>query len=415
MPQNWNIYKLGDLCTNVYSGGTPSTTKTEYYDGEIPWLNTKEVDFKSIYSTEKFITEEGLKKSSAKWVPKNAVVIAMYGNTAGKSAITKIPLTTNQACCNLIVDDKIADYRFVYYYVLNDYELIKDLSVGGAQQNLNAGTIKNYEVKLPPLPEQTAIASILSALDDKIELNLQQNKTLEEMAMALYKHWFVDFGPFKDGKFVESELGRIPEGWEVKRLNEIAQNKTTTFNFKGREDVVFVNTGDVQEGRFLHSNRSQSTSLPGQAKKAIAPGDILYSEIRPKNKRFAFVNFDSSDYVVSTKFMIIKPIEGKINNRLLYRILTKQDTVDHFNMIADGRSGTFPQITFDAISEYLIALPCIEIQNEFQRLVESFELKQDVLFNENQNLTQLRYSLLPKLISGEVRVKNIEPQINAIA
>jgi type I restriction enzyme S subunit len=234
------------------------------------------------------------------------------------------------------------------------------------------------------------------------------NKTLEEMAMALYKHWFVDFGPFKEGKFIDSELGMIPEGWEVKRLGEIAQNKTTTFNFKEKKEVIFVNTGDVQEGRFLHSNISESISLPGQAKKAIVFGDILYSEIRPKNKRFAFVNFDSSDYVVSTKFMIVKPKDGQINNRLLYRILTKQDTIDHFNMIADGRSGTFPQITFDAISEYQIALPQIEIQNEFNKLVESFELQQDILYDENQSLIHLRDSLLPKLISGAIRVKDLE-------
>ena len=403
MLENWKKYKLGELCDNVYSGGTPSTNKNEYYNGSIPWLNTKEVNFQSIFQTEKSISSLGLKNSSAKWVPKNSVIIAMYGNTAGKSAITKIPLTTNQACCNLIVNSAKADYRYIYYSVLNDYKLIKDLSVGGAQQNLNAGTIKNYEIVAPPLPEQTAIASILSSIDDKIENNLQMNKTLEEMAMTLYKHWFVDFGPFREGEFVDSELGRIPKGWEVKRLDEIAHKKSETFNFSDKEEVVFVNTGDVQEGRFLHSNKISKEGLPGQAKKAIAKDDILYSEIRPQNKRYAYVNFDSGDYVVSTKFMIINP-KANILTKLLYRILTMQSTVDSFNSIAEGRSGTFPQITFDAISEMKVVLPPINIQQEFQYLVDPMELQQDELYLENQTLTTLRDTLLPKLISGEVRV-----------
>jgi type I restriction enzyme S subunit len=274
-------------------------------------------------------------------------------------------------------------------------------------------SLTNLKYKFPPIPEQIAIASILSALDDKIELNLQMNKTLEEMAMAFYKHWFVDFGHFQNGKFIDSELGMIPEGWEVKRLDKVAHKKSETFNFSNKEEVVFVNTGDVQEGRFLHSNKISKNGLPGQAKKAISQGDILYSEIRPKNKRYAYVNFDSNDYVVSTKFMIINP-KSNILNKLLYRILTMQSTVDNFNSIADGRSGTFPQITFDAISEMQIILPPLNIQNEFQNIVSPMELQQDELYSENQTLTTLRDTLLPKLISGEVRVKDIEQLIAEI-
>jgi type I restriction enzyme S subunit len=237
------------------------------------------------------------------------------------------------------------------------------------------------------------------------------NKTLEAMAMALYKHWFVDFGPFQDGNFIDSELGLIPEGWEVKRLDEVAFKKSETFDFSNVEEVIFVNTGDVQEGRFLHSNKSSKIGLPGQAKKAISKDDILYSEIRPKNKRFAYVNFDASDYVVSTKFMIINS-KNNIENKILYRILTMQSTVDDFNSIADGRSGTFPQITFDAISGMQMVLPPIQIQNEFQNLTSSMEFKQDALYEENQTLIQLRDTLLPKLISGEVRVKDIEKTVS---
>ncbi|RYY70759.1 MAG: restriction endonuclease subunit S, partial [Chitinophagaceae bacterium] len=129
---NWKKYKLDDLVTRITSGGTPATSRSEYYGGDIPWLKTQEINFNRIQKTETFITEEGLKNSSAKWIDQNSVIIAMYGNTAAKVAINKIPLTTNQACCNISVDAEKADFRFIYYYFLKEYENLKSLSNGGA-------------------------------------------------------------------------------------------------------------------------------------------------------------------------------------------------------------------------------------------------------------------------------------------
>ena len=120
----WKEVRLGDVCTRVCSGGTPKSTNLSYYGGEIPWLNTKEIDFNRIYSTEKTITDSGLNNSSAKWIVPNTVTVAMYGATAGKSCIVKVPMTTNQACCNLTINDEVADYEFIYYSLKNDYTLI---------------------------------------------------------------------------------------------------------------------------------------------------------------------------------------------------------------------------------------------------------------------------------------------------
>lgn len=174
----WKECTINDICLDVYSGGTPKSGNAAYYGGEIPWLNTKEVNFCRIYNTEKTITQEGYDNSSAKWVPENAVIVAMYGATAGRVAITKIKLTTNQACCNLVVDPQKADYNYVYYYLLQNYAHIASMANGGAQQNLNAGQIKDYKIPLPPLAEQQRIAGILSSLDDKIELNNKINDNL---------------------------------------------------------------------------------------------------------------------------------------------------------------------------------------------------------------------------------------------
>ena len=174
--------KISELCSKVCSGGTPKSSVASYYDGDIPWLNTKEINFNRIYSTERTITEEGLNNSSAKWIESNAVVVAMYGATAGKSAIIKIPLTTNQACCNLMIDPSKADYRFVYYALASDYNRLASLANGGAQQNLNAQQIKDFQISKYSLEEQKQIADLLSSLDDKIELNRRINDNLIQLA-----------------------------------------------------------------------------------------------------------------------------------------------------------------------------------------------------------------------------------------
>ncbi len=173
------IKKISDVCSNVYSGGTPNRKHDDYYtDGKIPWLNTAEIKFNRIYSTEKFITEKGYCSSSAKWVPENAVIVAMYGATAARVAISKIRLTTNQACCNLIVDNNKTDYRYVYYWLCSKYTQLAGLANGGAQQNLNARQIKDFPIALPNLEDQKKIADLLAVLDDKIEVNNKINDNL---------------------------------------------------------------------------------------------------------------------------------------------------------------------------------------------------------------------------------------------
>ena len=176
--EEWKLTKIGSICKRICSGGTPKSTVDEFYGGGIPWLNTKEVNFNRIYSTESTITEAGLKNSSAKWIDKNAVIVAMYGATAAKCAIGMIPMTTNQACCNLMIDETKADYRFVYYAIVNSFPILSSLANGGAQQNLNAQLIKDFEIALPSLEAQKRIADILSILDDKIENNNRINHNL---------------------------------------------------------------------------------------------------------------------------------------------------------------------------------------------------------------------------------------------
>ncbi|MFA0457516.1 restriction endonuclease subunit S [Vibrio breoganii] len=313
-------------------------------------------------------------------------------------------------------EDGILDYLEYYFSVLN----IGAYITGAVQPKLNKANLDKIEIPIPPLEERLKLNGVLNSFRDKSRLNRRINQTLEEMAQAVFKSWFVDFDPVKakmngeqpEGmdaataslfpeKLVESELGLIPEGWEVNQLSDICKNHSQSYNLKSVDEVVFVNTGDVQEGDFLHKNYSPVVGLPGQAKKAIKEDDILYSEIRPKNKRFAYVDFDVSDYVVSTKFMVIQANE-KVHPRLLYMILTRQNTIDEFNIIADSRSGTFPQITFKAISNLEFCMAPREIQDAFVSQIMPMIKLQSSLKSENKQLAEMRDTLLPKLLSGEI-------------
>mgnify|MGYP003633944710 FL=1 len=230
MPENRKIYKLGDIAKIKYG---KDHKKLE--EGTIPCYGTGGI----MRYVNSFLSDE------------ESVLIPRKGSLNSIFYINQ-PFWTVDTLFWTKVNKDLAFAKYLYYYLTTIDFVSKD--VGSAIPSLTTSLLNVLDITLPPLPEQRAIASILSALDDKIENNLAMNKTLEDMAMALYKHWFVDFGPFQEGNFIDSELGPIPEGWEVKRLDEVAIKKSESFDFKIVDEVVFVNTGDVQEGRFQKKN-----------------------------------------------------------------------------------------------------------------------------------------------------------------
>ena len=155
---------IRDICIRICSGGTPSSKRHDYYDGNVPWLRTQDIDFNVINQTSATISDEGLRNSAAQWIPANCVIVAMYGATAAKVAVNSIPLTTNQACCNLQIDETKADVRYVFHWLSNEYEHLKALGEG-SQSNINAKKVKSYPISLPPLEEQRRIVSILDRFD----------------------------------------------------------------------------------------------------------------------------------------------------------------------------------------------------------------------------------------------------------
>ena len=187
--------KLGEVCTKVCSGGTPSTKIKEYYKGNIPWLRTQDIDWKDVYDTEVKITEEAVNNSSAQLIPANCVIVAMYGATAAKACINRIPLTTNQACCNLLVDESIANYKYVYYWICREYERLRALGEG-CQSNLSGKKIKDYIIPLPPLSVQSRIVEILDKFDtltNSITEGLPLEIKLRKQQYEYYREQLLDF------------------------------------------------------------------------------------------------------------------------------------------------------------------------------------------------------------------------------
>ena len=176
---------IEEICENVFSGGTPKTSVTEYYDGDIPWLRSGEINFNVIKETEKFITEKGLVESSAKWIRKNSVLIALTGATVARSAVNEIPLTANQSVCAMETKEEIINYKYLYYCIENMYNNIKGMAQG-ALTSINLGIIKKLSVPVPPLEVQREIVRIL---DNFTELTAELTEKLTAELTACKKQY----------------------------------------------------------------------------------------------------------------------------------------------------------------------------------------------------------------------------------
>ena len=410
MSSDWQERSIGQLCKQVFSGGTPKTTVANYFDGgSIPWLKTKEVNYCRISKTENFITNLGLKNSSAKLVPINSVIVAMYGNgdTAGRVAINKIPLTTNQACCNLLIDPQLADYRYVYYYLQSQYQKLVDLKNGGAQQNLNAKLIKDYNLLVPSLAEQSEIGTFLEAIDDRITLLRETNTTLEAIAQALFKSWFVDFDPVRakqEGRepegmdsttaalfpnsFEESELGLVPKGWRVGTLQDLLILQ------RGFD----LPTANRIPGKFpiIAASGPSGTHNISMAK---GPGVIT-----GRSGILGRVFLELEDYWPLNTALWIKEFRAA-TPCYAYELLRLLDFAS-FNA-----GSAVPTLNRNHVHTLKYLIPtsmCIGVYDEI-----AIKLHQRVKANQQQaqTLSALRDTLLPRLISGQLRLPDAESLI----
>ena len=389
MPENWKTYKLSEAF-EIIGGGTPKTKIKEYWNGIIPWLSV--VDFnndqRTVFSTEKSITEIGLKKSSTKILTKGQLIISARG-TVGQIAQLGRDMAFNQSCYGLSGKENLLINDFGYYLLKSSITNLQANSHGSVFDTITRNTFDNVEVSIPELQEQKSIASILSALDDKIELNLQMNKTLEEMALALYKYWFVDFGPFQDEEFVDSELGEIPKGWEVKQLNSILEIKYGKDHKKLEEGIIPVyGTGGIM--RYVNKSLYDKESILIPRKGSL--NNLFY--------------INTPFWTVDTLFYskIKEPGFGKYAFHFLKCLdLASMDV-----------GSAVPSLTTQLLNRINVIIPPKKEVLKYEETATIWFNQLQSNIEENQTLTQLRDTLLPKLISGEVRVKDAEKTLSEI-
>lgn len=403
--------KIGDICTKVCSGGTPSSGNPSYYEGgSIPWLNTNEVNFCRIYSTEKKITQLGYENSAAKYIDENSVIVAMYGVTAGKSAIAKIRLTTNQACCNLSIDGKKADYEYVYYYLKLQSETLNKLANGGAQQNLNSKIIKDFKIPLPPLAIQHRIASILSAYDSQIENNQRRIKLLEQMAENLYKEWFVRFR-FPGYENAEFE-GGMPKEWELERLEDFGIVLETGSRPKGGIDSS-VETGVPSLGAEAINGLAEfdynSLKLVPQdyydkMKRGKSKGNhiLVYKDGAYIGKVTIFRNgFPFKEYSINEHVFFLNTKDCDYQNYLYFTLHQKA----FFSLMKNlNRNAAQPGLSQQDMNGIKVFKPTKDVVNTFNQYAEPIFNEVFSLAKEIRLLTHQRDLLLPRLMSGKLSI-----------
>ena len=306
-----------------------------------------------------------------------------------------------------ITPKPFVDKYFLYYLLKYLKPTFKSMASNKQTTGLGHITIKDLKeliVFLPNIKIQKYIATILCSLDERIQLNNKINDNLQQQICQIYKAWYQNFLTAGNLPMIPTEYGTIPQGWRYVLLDELCSSISVTHKFDS-ERLIFLNTGDIEDGQFNHSTYMSIKDMPGQAKKSIAQGDILYSEIRPINKHFAYVNFPSNDYVVSTKLMVIR--SKSFDSRRLYHYLTSQNVLTELQMQAESRSGTFPQIRFDNIKRLPILIADNITEKTFTTLLHNVYTQIDHNNVESQKLAALRDTLLPNLMSGEIDVSDI--------
>lgn len=411
MATEWKKVRLGEICDYVTSGGTPLASRNDYYTSPvIPWLKTKEVNYSRIIKTENFISQKGLDNSSAKLIPENSVIIAMYGqgDTAGRVAINKIPLTTNQACCNFIIDKEKADYNFIYYQLCTLYDKMVSLKSGGAQPNLNAGKLKELEIALPPLETKQKIAGILSAYDDLIENNRKQIKLLEEAAQKLYKEWFVklNFPGHENVKIIDG----VPEGWKILTVEDLIGKLESGLRPKGgidstiKKGIASVGAENVIGlGQYNYSSEKfVNKEFYENAKRGkIEDKDILiYKDGAYIGRTSLFQdNFPHKEAMINEHVFLLHAREES-NQYFLFFTLYQRTYFEKMQKL--NKNAAQPGINQDAIKSLKFLMPAEQLIREFDNSVTPIVKRIFVLAKQNSQLQSARDKLLPRLMNGEI-------------
>ena len=395
--------KLSEI-GQIVAGGTPKTKIEEYWNGDVPWITPKDLSSHAgmyISRGERNISQVGLDNSSAKLLPKGTVLFTSRA-PIGYVAIARNEVTTHQGFKSIIVDDE-NDNIFIYYLLKNNIDIIENHANGSTFKEISGSVMKSLEFGIPSLREQKAIAHILSTLDDKIEVNNQINKTLENMAQAIFKQWFVDFEfpnengePYKSsgGEMVESELGTIPKGWEVVQFRDI-------FRFvKGKKPKTIAECEFKDSEKYLTIDVLNRNSVLFCSKEKVIEANSEDVLMVMDGASSGAVYFGQKGVVAST-LAKLELISQKVSNQFLFYAIKYFE-----NDIKTHTTGSaIPHTDKEYTYRLMIALPNdISLQTKIDDLL--CDISDTFIAREQENavLKATRDTLLPKLMSGEIRV-----------
>jgi type I restriction enzyme S subunit len=393
LPSGWAKITLADV-GQWGSGGTPKSDNKSHYGGDIPWIRSGDLPDGPIRTHEVAITEEGLANSSAKWIPSDAVLIAMYGATIGKLGITTYPVTTNQAVA-FCVSNAAVDPRFLFFGLAAKKQDLIEMGQGGAQPNISQQLLKAVEFSLAPLAEQRRIVAKVDSLTARMA---RARKELDRIPtlIARYKQRLLALafsgeligGVPTVGSGFDTGCWDIPSNWHWKRFGEVAEVASNLVKPETIPDLPHIAPDNIETGtgRLLPYRTIAQDKLIS-AKNRFFPGQILYSKIRPYLKKAVIVDFDGA---CSADMYPINPLSVLDRKFLLYWMIS--DDFAQFSARHEGRT-VLPKINQKALNSTPFPLPPIEEQAEIVRRIETAFAWIDRLATEHTSATKL----LPKL------------------
>ena len=378
----WNKMKISDIA-EVIGGGTPSTGDSTYWGEEIPWLTPKDLSgYKKRYISKgsRSLSKLGLKNCSAKILPKGSILLTSRA-PIGYLAIAEDNLCTNQGFKNLVLKEEY-DSKFIYYLLKKNIDYIINMSSGSTFAEISGGQVKNLEFDIPDLETQQKIAKVLSAIDDKIELNNSINNNLEQQAQAIFKSWFVDFEPFG---------GTMPNDWTKRTLDEFCSI------FTGRKNAnQFEEDG---ENKFFTCgpNPLKINSYIYDGPAIIISGNGAYTG----RTRFYNGKFDLYQRTYACTML------ENIDSDYIYLLYIIIKNVLQDKIMGGTHGSAIPYIVMNDIAKFELFYNN-EIFKDLSQIMKS--IVNEIMHNEleNEQLAQLRDTLLPKLMSGEIDVSNVE-------
>lgn len=410
LPPNWTLSKIKDIAETM-SGGTPSTNKPEYWDGDVPWINSGKLKDGIIDTPSRFISKLGLKESSAKLFPRNTVVIALTGATTGKVGFLNFETATNQSVTGILPNENY-DSKLLFYQLMSLRSEILSKALGTAQPHINKGIVDNTLIKFPPLNEQKQISKKLDEIFGHLDLLNNRLDRIPELIRA-FKEKVLTYAV--TGKLTEEwrKHNKISKQWKTERADvccEKVQNGGTPKKGVGfsSSGYPFLKVYNIVNQKIDFDYRPQFIDMNSHKhalrKSICLPGDVLMNIVGPPLCKVAIVSNEYPEWNINQAITLFRPKEY-LSNKFLYYFFCEGSSVKAVMPETRGVVGQI-NISLSQCRDFSIPIPSIEEQNEIVKVVEKLFLLSEQVESYYKNLKKLIVGLpeatLEKAFSGNL-------------